>query len=140
MSFALIYAIFEDLRQMTWQFATLAESDPDLILGDQPVIPVVPRGEPIGLKHPGIHVKLPLSPRVAAVGNWSLQTTYATFRDGEADAINAETMCHAKRFLFAPHRSEQLLARAVQLHGTGPKVHIRRVKDGKKLVIIHEYR
>jgi hypothetical protein len=140
MSFALIYAIFEDLRQMTWQVATLAESDPDLILGDQPVLPVVPRGERIGLKHPAIHVKLPLSPRVAAVGNWNLQTTYAMFRAGQSDEINAETMRHAKRFLFASHRSDELLARATELHGTGPKVHIRRVKKGKGLMITHEYR
>jgi|GEM_PF-6057154 len=140
MSLALIYAIFEDLRQMTWQIGTLGESEPDLILSDQPVLPVVPKGERVGLKHPAIHVKLPLSPRVAAVGNWNLQTTYATFRAGQADEINAETMRHAKRFLFAPHRSEELLARATELQGTGPKVHIRRVKKGKELVIIHEYR
>jgi hypothetical protein len=140
MSFALIHAIFEELRQMTWQIATLAQSDPDLILGDQPVLPVVPQGERVGLKHPAIHVKLPLSPRVAAVGNWNLQTAYAIFRDGQANEINKETMRHAQRFLFAPHRSEELLVRAAELHGTGPKLHIRRVKEGKKLVIIHEYR
>jgi hypothetical protein len=74
MSLALIYGIFEELRQMTWQIATLADSDPDLILGDHPVLPVVPRGEHVGLRHPAIHVKLPLSRRVAAIGNWNLQT------------------------------------------------------------------
>jgi len=92
MSFGLIYGIFEELRQMTWQIATLAKSDPDLVLGDQPVLPVVPPGERVGLKHPAIHVKLPLSRRVAAVGNRNLQTTYAIFREGQANEINAETM------------------------------------------------
>jgi hypothetical protein len=140
MSLALVYGIFEDLRQMTWQVATLAGSDPDLILGDHPVLPVVPKGERVGLQHPAIHVKLPLSPRVAAVGNWNLQTTYATFHNGEAEKINAETMRHTRRFFFASHRSEKLLAQAKKLHGTGPKVHIRRVKKGKRLGIVHEYR
>lgn len=49
-------------------------------------------------------------------------------------------MRHAKRFLFASHRSDELLARAKKLHGTGPKVHIHRVKKGEGLVIVHEYR
>jgi hypothetical protein len=139
MSFALVHGIFEELRQMTWQIATLAESDRDLILGDHPVLPVVPPGDRVGLRHPAIHVKLPLSPRVAAVGNWNLQTTYATFHKGEAQKINADTMRHAKRFLFASYKSEELLAQAKKLHGTGPKVHIRRVKNGKQLMFVHEY-
>jgi hypothetical protein len=140
MSLALIYGIFEELRQMTWQIATLADSDPDLILGDHPVLPVVPRGEHVGLRHPAIHVKLPLSRRVAAIGNWNLQTTYAIFHKGEAEKVNAETMRHAKRFLFASQHSEELLAQAKKLHGTGPKVHISRVNKGKSLTIVHEYR
>jgi len=140
MSLALVYGIFEDLRQMTWQIATLADSDPDLILGDHPVLPVVPPGEGVGLRHPAIHVKLPLTRRVAAIGNWNLQTTYATFHKGQADQINAETMRHAKRFLFASHRSEELLAKARKLHGTGPKVSVHRIKKGKKLLIVHEDR
>jgi len=140
MSLALVYGIFEDLRQMTWQIATLADSDPDLILGDHPVLPVVPPGEGVRLRHPAIHVKLPLTRRVAAIGNWNLQTTYATFHKGQADQINAETMRHAKRFLFASHRSEELLAKARKLHGTGPKVSVHRIKKGKKLLIVHEDR
>lgn len=75
MSLALVHGIFEELRQMTWQIATVAESDPDLLLGDHPVLPVVPRGDRVGLKNPAIHIKLPLSRLVAAVGKWNLQTT-----------------------------------------------------------------
>jgi hypothetical protein len=140
LSLASLYNIFQELRQMTWQIATLADSDSDLILGDHPVLPVVPRGEPVGLKHAAIQVKLPLSPRVAAVGNWNLQTTYATFRAGQAGQTNSDTMRHAKRFLFASYRSEDLLREAKKLYGTGPKVRIHRVKKGKALVIVHEYR
>jgi hypothetical protein len=49
-------------------------------------------------------------------------------------------MRHAKRFLFASQHSEEFLAQAKKLHGTGPKVHISRVNKGKSLPIVHEYR
>ena len=140
MSLAMIYGIVEDLRQMEWQIATLDETDPDFVVGDHPVLPVVPKGEPVGLRHPEIDLKLPLSTRVAAIANWDLKTAYAKFRPVAADQINEETMRYTKRFLFASYRSEELLMKAKRLHGTGPKVYVRRVKTETGLAIVHEYR
>lgn len=135
-----IEAIHAELSEMKWQIGTLEPSETDLILGDHPALPVVPKGEHAGLRNPNIDLILPLTTRVAAVGNWDGRICYGTFSLGMAEWINTQTMRHAKRFLFASSDSNELLQKAEALHGAGPKLHTTRVHIGKKLTIVNEYR
>lgn len=139
-SMKLIVVIHAELSEMKWQINTLEPSDPDLILCDHPALPVVPKGELVGLRNANIDLIIPLTRRVAAVGNWDGEIAYRTFVLGMAERINRETMRHAKRFLFASSYSEELLATATALHGTGPQMHASRIRMDKKLVIVNEYR
>jgi hypothetical protein len=140
MALVLIYGIFEELRPMHWQVGTLADSDTDLIVGDHPVLSVVPSGHLVGMRNPEMRVKLPLSRRVAAIGSWCAPDRHTTFDPGAANTINEATMRFAKRFLFASYRSDSLLEKARALYGTGPKECTRKVQVGKGVAIVTEYR
>ena len=132
--------IHSELLKMKWQIATLEPSEPDLILGDHPALPVVPKGEHVGLCNQNIDLMLPLTRRIAAVGNWYGEIAYGISILGTAERINRETTRHAKRFLFASSYSEELLKTAITLHGTGPQLHTTRKYMDGKLVIMNEYR
>lgn len=129
------------LCQMSWQFLTTAESDPDLIISDHPVA-LTDCGDAnpqqfIGIQNPNIEITMPLSKRMVAIARWSEEpVSYGTLVKGRAEVINERTMRYAERFIYASRDSDDLLKSAVNLRGTGPKVHVERADiDGKSGLI-----
>ena len=66
--------------------------------------------------------------------------SYGELAEGMAEIRNERTLRHARRFVYAPFRSEELLKKATDLRGTGPKIHTKRLQIGEKLVIWTEFR
>lgn len=144
-SLRLVVTLHEQLLKMKWGILRVLDGEPDLILGDHPVMlsDEGPDDEPpraLGLMNPNIELIMPLSKRMVAIGRWRGQSSFGHILKGSADVINERTLRYARRFVFAPYESEDLLAREVKLNGTGPTVRIRRMRIGRGLVIAHEYR
>jgi hypothetical protein len=133
--------IHSELREMHWTFLEVSEGEPDLIIGDSPVMLVDLTSEPsnpkpIGLRNPGIELAMPLSRRMVAVARRDGPDSFGDLAKGMSDLLNIRTLSYARRFIFAANHSDDLLKRAVELRGSGPKVHIRRVRVGKGLGIV----
>ena len=130
---------------MHWTFLALPKGEPDLLIGDCPVMLVEPGPEnqhprPLGLRNPGIELTMPLSKQMVAIARWDGPDSFGELVKGSADVINMRTLSYARRFVFAPYRSDALLAQVVRQRGTGPKLRAKRVQMGKSLAIISEYR
>ena len=93
----------------------------------------------LGLRNPTIELLLPLSRRMVACARWSGPNSYGTLVEGMAEMINERTLRAARRFVFASERSEELLAVAVRLRETGPKIRTRRIPSGQGLIIVSEF-
>jgi hypothetical protein len=143
-SLKLIENIAVELAKMRWKFVALDPSDPDLILGDQPVMltdagPASSRPRPLGIRNPHIQVLLPFHCRKAALACWDGETSYGSFSPGASADINELTLRYAHRFVFASYDSDALLDQAIELHGSGPRVQVKRVRDEKSFVVQTEY-
>jgi len=132
--------IHSELQQMRWTFLEVADDEPDLIIGDSPLILADPTADknpkPLGLRNPNIELTMPLSKRMVAVARRDGPDSFGQLAKGMTELLNTRTLVHARRFVFAPHKSEDLLARTVKLRGTGPKVHVRKIKMGRGLAIV----
>ena len=134
-----------ELAKMRWTFLDVHPTDGDLIIGDHPVTltDVGPQGTPagaLGVKNPHIEIAMPLSRRMVALAHWDGPISYGELAPRMADMLNERTLRHIHRFAYAPFESKQLLARAIALRGTGPKIHTHRVQIGERLVIVTEWR
>jgi hypothetical protein len=124
---------------------SVPSGEPDLILSDQPVMlydagPDNEPPKPLGIRNPNIELVMPLGRRMVAMAHWTGPESFEELMHGSVAVINERTLRYARRFVFAPYRSDALLSDAVRLRGTGPKIHVRRVHIGKGLAIIPEYR
>jgi hypothetical protein len=120
-------------------------SDPDLIVGDHPVMLADLGSEDVrpgalGICNPHIEVLMPLSRRMVALAHWDGETAYARLARGMTANFNERTLRYTRRFVFASSDSNELLAQAMRLRGYGPGVLVRRIKAGGKLIIQNEYR
>jgi hypothetical protein len=134
-----------ELSKMRWIFGHLDEEDPDLIIGDHAVMltDIGPESEPLrplAIRNPHIEVLIPLSRRMAAIAHWDGKIAYARFARGMAARFNERTCRYAHQFVFASHESDELLAQAISLRGSGPRVHVQRIQLGKALIIRTDYR
>lgn len=143
-SLATADVVENNLGAMHWTFLSVAEDEPDLMIGDHPVTlrdvgpDSMPPG-PLGIRNPNIEICVPLSKRMAAFARWDGPNNYGRLQPGMSGLINETTMQFAKRFIYGPCDSEELLANAVRLRGTGPKVHVKRIKTGKGLIIASSF-
>jgi len=141
----MVSTIHSELREMHWTFLTVPDGEPELLIGDCPVMLAEPGPEeehprPLGLRNPNIEVVLPLSRRMVAVGRRDGPDSFGELVKGSADVINARTLSYTRRFVFAPYQSEALLVDVGRLRGTGPKLRMRRIQTAKGLMMISEYR
>ncbi|MEI9863141.1 MAG: DUF4238 domain-containing protein [Limisphaerales bacterium] len=133
------------LLKMKWGILQIPNGEPDLVIGDHAVM-LYDKGPndippaPLGLSNPHIELVMPLSSRAVAVACWTGENSFGEIGIGSAKAINELTFSHARRFIFAPYKSDELLKRAIELKGTGPKIHSRIITMGKGLMILTEYR
>jgi len=145
LALSMIETLREDLLDMQWTFFEVPDGDPDLILGDHAVMlaDAGPENEPpgpLGLRNPNIELVMPLSRRMVAIARWTGPASYGQLEKGVASIINERTLRYARRFVFASSESKTLLEAAIKLKGTGPQVRVHRIKVGKGLLIIPEYR
>ena len=141
-SLRMIETLHAELEKMRWTFLTVPQGEPDLIIGDHPVM-LSDTGEtqaPIGIRNPNIELVMPLSRRMVAIARWTGPNSFGELLPDSTDIINERTLRYANRFVYASYRSELLLSNAVKLRGTGPKVHVHRVRLGEGLAIVTEYR
>ena len=141
----LVPAIHSELQEMHWTVLAVPEGEPDLLIGDCPVMLTEPGPEeehprPIGIRNPDVELAMPLSRRMVAIARWTGIDSFGELGTGAAEIINARTMSYARRFVFAPHQSEALLSEVVNLRGTGPGIRVRRIQIGERLTILSEYR
>jgi hypothetical protein len=61
------------------------------------------------------------------------------FAGGTASRLNEGTLRYAYRFVFSSQSFDELLAQAIRLRGSGPKVHVQRIKLSDSLIIRSEY-
>lgn len=133
------------LAKMRWEFVEVPVTDGDLIIGDHPITLADVRGEdhwagPLGLTNPHIELALPLSSRVVALAHWDGPICYGELAPGTAASLNERTLSQIKRFAYGSFQSDELLARAMALHGTGPKMRNHRMQIGEKLIMVSEFR
>ena len=134
----------DELIQMRWCFFTVPAGEPDLILGDHAVMLGRASGDSassgsLGLRNKDVELVLPLSRRMVAVARWDGPSSYGTLEAGSAAVVNERTLRYARRFIFAPHRSDQLQSDFARLGRTGPKVHVARTRLGDGLMIRADY-
>ena len=133
-----------ELAKMRWEFAVVPPTDGDLIIGDHPVTledvgaHIPPR--PLGVKNPNIEIAMPLSSRMVALAHWDGPIRYGELASGVADMLNERTLQQVHRFAYASFESKELLARAIALRGTGPKMRTHRFRIGEKLIMWSEFK
>lgn len=142
---SLLEPVAAELAKMRWTFLDVHPTDGDIIIGDHPVTltDVAPQGipaGPLGVKNPHIEIAMPLGRQMVALAHWDGPISYGELAPGMADMLNERTLRHIHRFAYAPFRSEELLARAIALRGTGPRTRTHRVQIGEQLVIATEFR
>ena len=63
---------------------------------------------------------------MASLAYWDDEIAYARLAGGTASRLNEGTLRYAYRFAFSSQSSDELLAQAIRLRGSGPKVHVQR--------------
>ncbi len=137
----LIDDLAKHFSSMRWCFLEVLAGEPDLIIGDHPVTlfdadPASDGIKPFGILSPHVEIMLPLSRRMAACGRWTGPVSYGSLEVGSVAIANARTMRGAQRYVYASHRSDELLRHAVEERERAPRVRITRITDGEKLAII----
>jgi hypothetical protein len=129
---------------MRWCFFDVPANDPDLVIGDHPVTlhdadPASDGRRPIGILSPQVEILLPLSPRMIACARWEGPVSYGELEAGAVVVANQRALRAAQHYIYASHRSESLLSKAIAEKALAPKVQVRRVSQGEGLAIITEY-
>jgi hypothetical protein len=137
----MVETIADELSKMRWTFLAVAENDPDLVIGDHPVLLSNPDSSgPFGLRTPTIELLMPLGRRMVACARHEGPDSFGELALGMSELVNERTLCHARRFVFASGASERLLADAIRLCGTGPKMHPRQIRVGDGVLMVNEFR
>lgn len=131
-SLDMIPTLHAELIKMRWTILGVPNGEPDLIIGDHAVMlsdegPDDKPPAPLGIRNPNIELVMPLSRRMVAIARWTGPVSFGEIGKGSAKLINERTLRYARRFVFAPYQSDALLADAVRLRATGPKIHVRRL-------------
>ena len=140
-----VSTIHSELREMHWTFLTVPDGEPELLIGDCPVMLTEPGPEkehprPLGLRNSNIELVMPLSRRMVVVARRDGPDSFGELVKGSAGVVNVRTLSYARRFVFASYQSDTLLSEVVERRGTGPKLRLRRIQMGEQLAIVSEYR
>lgn len=122
--------VADAFMDMTWSFLDVFDGEPDLLIGDHPVLlldagPVEGYPRPLGLSNEYLQILMPLSPRMVALAGYDVECSYGHILPGVAATINDMTCRFANRFVYGSSYLETAMARAIELRGTGPKTRIR---------------
>jgi len=144
-NFDVLELLAGELAKMHWTFVDVHPTNGDLIIGDHPVTltDIAPDGIPagaLGVKNPNIEIAMPLGPRMLALAHWDGPISYGELAPGMVDMLNERTLRNVHRFAYAPFESKELLARAIALRGTGPKMRTHRIRIGEKLIMWTEFK
>jgi hypothetical protein len=132
----------DELIKLSWAFLDVPDGEPDLLLGDHPVLlqdagpDEVPLG-PLGLRNPYLQIIVPISRRMIAIGGFDVKCSYGKLLPGVSDSINDLTLRFANRFIFGSGRSEKTLARAIELRDSGPRQRVFKFRDERGRLIVY---
>ncbi len=128
--------------QMKWGFLCGKSTDQAFLLSDNPlVLTDVSEGEsrPLGILNRNIEVTMPLSPTTVALARWDEGVGYGTIQSDYISTVNQRTIDQAQRYVYAPYRSEKLLARVVASQGRQAKTRVEKVKHGDATILLSTY-
>jgi hypothetical protein len=128
--------------QMDWRFLRIEDAVDRFLISDNPlVLEDIGQGEsqPLGIANPNIEITMPLSPTVVATACWNGVTDYGVIARQSIDTVNQRTIDQANRFVYAPFRSEGLLAQVVESQGKQARTTIERIKLGKGSLLVASF-
>ena len=129
--------VIRTLAKMKWSVLDIPQGDPDLFIGDHPVVLRSEGGDgSLGLSNKNIQLFMPLSPRVVVYAAWDIKPAYGALVEGYVNVVNnlAAQQCH--QYVYATSKDEAALARAVEQHATkAPKFEKSFVVDGKGRIL-----
>ena len=131
--------ITKDFCRMEWDVVDTKDTDEVFLLSDNPLV-LTDIGEgppkPLGTRNPDIEVTMPLRPTTVAVGGWGKGVGYGTIDTDYISVINQRTIEQAHRYVYAPYRSDELLAKVVASQGRQVRTRVTRIKQGEATIIV----
>lgn len=130
--------------QMDWRFATREDGAEAFVTSDNPlVLDDIGEGaaKPLGIMNPNIEVSMPLSPTMVALARWGKSAGYGygpLDSDYVAD-INRRTINRADRFVYASHKSDEMLATVTAAKGKQARMHLEKRKEGDATIFATTY-
>lgn len=96
-SLRMIRLLQAELEQMRWTIFAVPSGEPDLIIGDHPVMlyDAGPDNEPpapLGIRNHNIELVMPLSRRMVAMAHWTGPVSFGELLKGSAQVINERTL------------------------------------------------
>jgi hypothetical protein len=138
-------SITKSFCQMDWRFVVRQDGvDEAFVTSDNPlVLEDVGEGEakPLGIMNPTIEVAMPLSPTTVALARWgeSPGYGYGTLSSDYVAVINQRTIDRALRYVYASHKSKELLATVVAAQGRQARMHLEKRKQGGATIFATTY-
>jgi hypothetical protein len=132
----------KDFCRMKWDVLWTENTDEVFLLSDNPlVLADVSEGspQPLGIRNPNIEITMPLTPRTIAAAQWDDGVGYGIIETAYIDRLNQRLIDHAHRYVYAPYRSEDLLARVVESQGRQPKTRLKKIKQGDGTIFMNVY-
>jgi hypothetical protein len=134
--------IVELFRRMRWCFVRIEGTTERFVTSDNPLVLEdigTDRPQPLGVANPNIEVTMPLSPTVTPVGRWDGQTDYYVISAQSIKVINQRTIDQAHRFVYASHRSDDLLKQVVASQGKQAQTRVVKIKQGEATIMMPIY-
>lgn len=135
-----------EFGKMSWLAMRVPEGDPDLVIGDHPVIvhdnsPSKHKTTPLGFANPNTVTLAPIGRRMVLVGGNEITKKQRHLPVGVSSLINDLTYRFSRNYIYAYQHSDAILVRAKELQGTGPKQYYKKQNLGDKgTAIIGVYR
>jgi hypothetical protein len=124
--------------QMKWCYLRTKDPSEVFVISDNPlVLEDVGKGDaqPLGILNPNIEIVMPLDPTTVAVARWDGETSYGTVMSDSVAIINQRIIDRAHRYVYAPYRSEELLARVVASQGRQARTYVEKIQQGGGLIM-----
>lgn len=131
-----------EFRRMGWNFLDSDNGNPQFVTSDNPLVLTETgpnQGRPLGIRNPNIEITMPLSPTMVAVASWDGGRSYGILEKESIDAVNQRTINQASRFVYAPYKSEDLLAQVVESQGRQARTVVKRIEKNGELYLVPVY-
>jgi hypothetical protein len=134
--------ITAEFCKMDWCFLHTKDTKEVFVISDNPlVLEDVGKSDaqPLGILNRDIEITMPLDPTTVAIGRWNEKTSYGTIATESIAVINQRTIDQAQRYVYAPYRSEELLANVVASQGRQAQTRVKKIKVGDLTILLSTY-